>query len=197
MGGDTHSFSESLRRALRQDPDVIMVGELRDLETVSLALTAAETGHLVLATLHTNGAVESIERMVGISPSEHRQQVLFQLSVGMTAVIHQALLPRSGGRGRVAAFELMAGTTAVRNLIRQDQISQIESYMFMGGQYGMQTLEQALAKLVLNGDIAPEDAFARAPDRVTLEKLMDLEGINLPAELRTVAGPAVRTNAAS
>ena len=197
IGRDTHSFSESLRRALRQDPDVVMVGELRDLESVSLALAAGETGHLVLGTLHTNGAAESIERLVGISPAEQQQQVQFQLSIGLTAVIYQTLLPMSGGRGRVAAFEVLVGTTAIKNLIRQNQIAQIRSYMFMGGQYGMQTLEQALVGLVQKGLVSREEAFARPPDRATLEKLMELEGIDVPAELRLVPKAEDRTRTTS
>ena len=197
IGGDTHSFSASLRRALRQDPDVIMVGELRDLESVSLALAAAETGHLVLGTLHTNGAAESIERLVGISPPEQQQQVQFQLSIGITAVIYQSLLPTAEGRGRVAAFEVLVGTTAIRNLIRQNQIAQIRSYMFMGAEFGMQTLEQALVGLVQRNLVTKEEAFARAPDRNTLEKLMELEGIDIPAELKSASGVAAKVRAAS
>ena len=197
IGGDTHSFSESLRRALRQDPDVIMVGELRDLESVSLALAAAETGHLVLGTLHTNGAAESIERLVGISPPEQQQQVQFQLSIGITAVIYQSLLPTAEGRGRVAAFEVLVGTTAIRNLIRQNQIAQIRSYMFMGAEFGMQTLEQALVGLVQRDRVTKEEAFARAPDRNTLEKLMELEGIDIPAELKSASGAAAKVRAGS
>jgi twitching motility protein PilT len=185
IGGDTHSFSESLRRALRQDPDVIMVGEMRDLETVSLALTAAETGHLVLGTLHTNGAAESIERLVGIHPPEQQQQVQFQLSIGITGVVYQSLIPRVGGKGRVAAFEVLVGTMAIKNLVRTNQIAQIRSYMFMGGQYGMQTLEQSMVGLVKRGMISIEESFARAPDRGTLEKLMELEGIAVPKEFRS------------
>ena len=154
MGGDTHSFRESLRRVLRQDPDVIMVGELRDLESISLALTAAETGHLVLATLHTNGAAESVERMVGVFPAEQQQQAQFQLSLGITGVFFQALLPRSEGKGRIAAFEVLVGTTAIKNIIRQNQIAQIGSYMVMGAQYGMQTLEQSLVDLVQRGVVS-------------------------------------------
>ena len=185
LGGDTHSFSEALRRALRQDPDVIMVGELRDVESVSLALIAAETGHLVLSTLHTNGAADCVERLVSISPAEQQQQVQFQLSIGLTAVIYQVLLPRPSGKGRIAAFEVMAGTNAIRNLIRQNQISQIASYIFMGAKFGMQTLEQSMMALVQNGDVSVEEAFNRANDRPTLERLMDLEGIFVPLELRS------------
>lgn len=194
IGGDTLSFSESLRRALRQDPDVIVVGEMRDLESVSLALSAAETGHLVIGTLHTNGAAESIERLVGIFPAE-QQQVQFQLSIGITGVIYQALLPRASGKGRIAAFEVLVGTMAVKNLIRTNQIPQIRSYMFMGAQYGMQTLEQSLLALLKSGDVGIDEAFARAPDRATLEKLMDLEKLDVPSELR--AAPAVPKKAGS
>ena len=195
VGGDTYSFNEALRRALRQDPDVMMVGELRDLESVSLALAAAETGHLVLGTVHTNGAAEGIERMVGIFPAEQQQQVQFQLSIGLTAVIFQALLPRTGGKGRVAAFEVLVGTSAIRNLIRQNQIAQIRSYMSMGAQNGMQTLEQSLVALVQEGAVTKEEAFSRAPDRATIEKLMELEGIEVPAELRTATGGSARAQA--
>ena len=195
IGGDTHSFSESLRRALRQDPDVIVVGEMRDLESVSLALTAAETGHLVMGTLHTNGAAESIERLVGIFPPEQQQQVQFQLSIGITGVIYQALVPRASGNGRIAAFEVLVGTMAVRNLIRTNQIAQMRSYMFMGAQYGMQTLEQSFLDLLKRGEIKVEEAFARAPDRATLEKLMDLEKMEVPSEFR--AAPAVPAKAGS
>ena len=194
IGGDTLSFSESLRRALRQDPDVIVVGEMRDLESVSLALSAAETGHLVIGTLHTNGAAESIERLVGIFPAE-QQQVQFQLSIGITGVIYQALLPRASGKGRIAAFEVLVGTMAVKNLIRTNQIPQIRSYMFMGAQYGMQTLEQSLLALLKSGDVGIDEAFAWAPDRATLEKLMDLEKLDVPSELR--AAPAVPKKAGS
>ena len=197
LGGDTHSFSESLKRPLRQDPDVIMVGEMRDADTVSLALAAAETGHLVLGTLHTNGAPESIERIVGIMPADQQAQAQFQLSIGLTSVVFQSLIPRASGQGRVAAFEIMSGTPAVRNLIRQNQINQIRSYMFMGAQYAMQTLDQALAALMKEGTITQEEAFARIPDRATLEKLMELEGIPLPPELKGSLGAAARSSAGS
>ena len=172
VGVDTRSFSASLRRALRQDPDVIMVGELRDVESVSLALFAAETGHLVLGTLHTNGAAECIERLVSITPADRQQQVQFQLSLSMTGIIFQALLPKLGDKGRVAAFEVLVGTTAIKNLIRQNQLAQISTYMFMGGEYGMQTLEQSLAGLVQNGLVSRDEALSRASDRSTLNKLL-------------------------
>ena len=172
IGDDTLSFSESLRRALRQDPDVIMIGEMRDLESVSLALAAAETGHLVLGTLHTNGAAECVERMVGIFPADQQEQVRYQLSIGLSGVVFQALLPRSEGRGRIAAFEVMVGTSAIKNLIRQNQLAQIRTFMFMGGSYGMQTLEQSLVALTQQGLITKDEAYSRAGDRSTFEKLM-------------------------
>ena len=169
------------------------MGELRDLESVSLAVTAAETGHLVLGTPHTNGAVESIERLVGIFPAEQQNQVQFQLSIGFTGVIFQSLLPRAQGVGRIAAFEVMIGTPAIRNLIRQNQITQIKSYMFMGAEYGMQTVEQALADLVHKGLVRKDDAFTRAPDAATLEKLLQLQGANLAAESRPAPTTAFGT----
>ena len=197
IGTDTGSFSEALRRALRQDPDVIMVGDMRDLESVSLAMTAAETGHLVLGTLHTNGAAESIERLVGIMPPGQQAQVQFQLSIGITGVIYQSLLPKARGKGRVAAFEILVGTGAVKNLIRQNQIAQIRSFMFMGGQYGMQTLEQALLDLVKADQVTIAEAFARAPDRGVLEKLMELEGLQVPNDLRSASASANPTKVSS
>ena len=197
IGTDTGSFSEALRRALRQDPDVIMVGEMRDLESVSLAMTAAETGHLVLGTLHTNGGAESIERLVGIMPPGQQAQVQFQLSIGITGVIYQSLLPKARGKGRVAAFEILVGTGAVKNLIRQNQIAQIRSFMFMGGQYGMQTLEQALLDLVKADQVTSAEAFARAPDRGVLEKLMEMEGLQVPNDLRSASASANPTKVSS
>ena len=171
---------------------------MRDLESIALAITAAETGHLVLATLHTNGAAECVERLVGVFPAEQQQQqILFQLSIGLSAVIYQMLLPRIDATGRIATIEVLVGTPAIRNLIRQNQISQIGSYMFMGSQYGMQTTEQALVSLIQRQVVSKEEAFARTPDRATLEKLLDLEGIEVPSELRSASAEAARSRAAS
>ena len=182
VGADTHSFKEALRRALRQDPDVIMVGELRDLDSMSLAITAAETGHLVLGTLHTNGAAECIERIVGIFPADQQEQVQYQLSIGLAGVIFQSLMPTADGKGRVAAHEVMVGTSAIRNLIRQNQIAQIKSFMFMGGDAGMQTLEQSLAGLVQRELISREEAYTRSPDAATLDRLLGTEdGVSDPS----------------
>ena len=182
VGADNHSFKEALRRALRQDPDVIMVGELRDLDSMSLAITAAETGHLVLGTLHTNGAAECIERIVGIFPADQQEQVQYQLSIGLAGVIFQSLMPTADGKGRVAAHEVMVGTSAIRNLIRQNQIAQIKSFMFMGSDAGMQTLEQSLAGLVQRELISREEAYTRSPDAATLDRLLGTEdGVSDPS----------------
>ena len=182
VGADTDSFKEALRRALRQDPDVIMVGELRDLDSMSLAITAAETGHLVLGTLHTNGAAECIERIVGIFPADQQEQVQYQLSIGLAGVIFQSLMPTADGKGRVAAHEVMVGTPAVRNLIRQNQIAQIKSFMFMGGDAGMQTLEQSLASLFQRELISRDEAYTRATDIATLNRLLGSEdGVSDPS----------------
>ena len=189
IGGDTNSFSEALRRVLRQDPDVILVGELRDLESIALALAAAETGHLVLGTLHTNRAAETIERLVGVFPAGQQQQIVLQLSISLTGIIFQFLLPKIEG-GRAAAYEVLVGTTAIKNLIRQNQIPQIRSYMLMGSQHGMITAEQSLVSLIQRSLVTTEDAFARAPDRGTLAKLMELEGLEVPKEYRSAGVPS-------
>jgi twitching motility protein PilT len=162
---DTLGFNEALRSALREDPDIILVGELRDLETIRLALTAAETGHLVFGTLHTTSAAKTIDRVVDVFPAEEKSMVRSMLSESLQAVISQTLLKKSGG-GRVAAHEIMRGTAAIRNLIREDKIAQMYSAIQTGGQQGMQTLDQCLTNLVSKGvitrDIAREKA--KVPD---------------------------------
>lgn len=172
IGTDTTSFAEALRHVLRQDPDVIVVGELRDIETIDMALTAAETGHLVLATLHTNGAVESVERLVDVFPAAAQDQVRYQLSLVLEGVMFQLLLPDATGEGRVPAVEVLVGTPAIRNLLRQNELHQIKSYLHSGSGYGMQTLEQALAALVKAGEISPTEAKSRAADLKSLEVLL-------------------------
>ena len=144
---DTHGFSEALRSALREDPDIILVGEMRDLETIRLALTAAETGHLVFGTLHTTSAAKTIDRVVDVFPAEEKSMVRSMLSESLQAVISQTLLKKIGG-GRVAAHEIMIGTPAIRNLIREDKVAQMYSAIQTGAQYGMQTLDQNLQDLV-------------------------------------------------
>ena len=153
LGSSTHSFANALRAALREDPDVILVGEMRDLETISLALTAAETGHLVLSTLHTSSAVKAIDRIIDIYPTGQKDQIRSMLSESLEAVIAQKLLPTKDGKGRVPACEVMIATTAIRNLIREDRIFQISSVIQSGGVEGMQTLDQDLQRLVTQGKI--------------------------------------------
>lgn len=158
---DTHGFSEALRSALREDPDVILVGELRDLETIRLALTAAETGHLVFGTLHTSSAAKTIDRIVDVFPAEEKSMVRSMLSESLQGVISQTLLKKKGG-GRVAAHEIMVGTPAIRNLIREDKIAQMYSAIQAGSSHGMQTLDQSLQNLIKRGFITKETARERA-----------------------------------
>lgn len=162
VGGQTLSFANALRAAMREDPNVILVGEMRDLETIRLAITAAETGHLVLATLHTSGAAKAIDRIIDVFPGEEKSVVRSMLSESLTAVISQVLCKRMDGPGRVAAYEIMVGSTAVRNLIRESKVAQLYSAMQTGSNVGMQTLDQALTKLMQQGRISKEEAAAKA-----------------------------------
>ena len=162
VGGQTLSFANALRAALREDPNVILVGEMRDLETIRLAITAAETGHLVLATLHTSGAAKAIDRIIDVFPGDEKLVVRSMLSESLTAVISQVLCKRRDGPGRVGAYEIMVGSTAVSNLIRENKIAQLYSAMQTGSNVGMQTLDQALARLVQQGSISKEEAAAKA-----------------------------------
>jgi twitching motility protein PilT len=158
---DTHGFNEALRSALREDPDIILVGELRDLETIRLALTAAETGHLVFGTLHTTSAAKTIDRIVDVFPGEEKSMVRSMLSESLQAVISQTLLKKVGG-GRVAAHEIMLGTPAIRNLIREDKVAQMYSAIQTGGALGMQTLDSCLKGLLAKGLINREGAREKA-----------------------------------
>lgn len=167
VGQDTGSFAAGLRAALRQDPDVILVGEMRDLETISTAITAAETGHLVFGTLHTKGAANTVERIVDVFPSEQQEQVRMQLADVLECVIGQTLLPCLRG-GRRAVFEVMIGTPAVRSLIRQNKCYQLVTAIQTGRKQGMILLDDALAYLVRTGEISPEDAMGAANDPETL-----------------------------
>lgn len=164
LNKDTHSFDNALKSALREDPDIILVGELRDLETIRLAMTAAETGHLVLATLHTSSAPKTIDRVVDVFPAEEKSMVRSMLSESIQAVIAQTLIKKVGG-GRVAAHEIMLGTSAIRNLIREDKIAQMYSMIQTGQSDGMQTLDQCLENLVRDRLITPGDARTRAIDK--------------------------------
>ncbi|MGI9953183.1 type IV pilus twitching motility protein PilT [Moorellaceae bacterium AZ2] len=158
IGIDSPSFASALRAALRQDPDVILVGEMRDLETIATAITAAETGHLVLATLHTGSAVQSIDRIIDVFPPHQQPQVRIQLADVLVGVVTQQLLPRADGRGRVAAVEILIATPAVRNLIREGKTHQIVSLMQTGGRFGMQTMEMAVKQLESKGIICLENS---------------------------------------
>lgn len=159
---DTHSFAEALRHALRQDPNVIVVGEMRDLETISTTLTAAETGHLVLATLHTPDAPQTVERIIDVFPSHQQQQVKLQLADCLQGVVSQLLVPRASGDGRAMACEIMVGTPAIRNLIREQEIEQIPTIMQTGSQYGMRTMDKSLKELYQQGQITLDAAMSKA-----------------------------------
>lgn len=156
VGGHTHSFANALRAALREDPDYILVGEMRDLETISLALTAAETGHLVFGTLHTSSAAKTITRIIDVFPQNQQDRIRVQLSESIQCVIAQRLYPRKDRPGRVAAYEIMIATQAIRNLVREQKIFQIESVIQTGRQLGMQSMEQAKRKLVSEQKISAE-----------------------------------------
>ncbi|MDZ7373790.1 MAG: type IV pilus twitching motility protein PilT [candidate division KSB1 bacterium] len=158
LGSHTRSFADALRAALREDPDVILVGEMRDLETIALALTAAETGHLVFSTLHTINAPETVNRVVDVFPAAQQAQIRSLFANCVAGVISQCLLPRKDGKGRVAAFEVMVATTAVRNLIREAKSHQLPSVIQTSGDVGMQTMEQAIQKLVDQGLVDPAEA---------------------------------------
>jgi len=159
IGTDTKSFASALKYALREDPDVILVGEMRDLETIAAALTIAETGHLALATLHTNSAAESINRIIDVFPSNQQSQVRAQLAFVLEGVVTQTLLPKVRGRGRVMACEIMVATPAIRALIRDDKIHQIYSLMQSGKKYGMQTLNDALYQLYMSREVSDEECL--------------------------------------
>ncbi len=172
VGRDTLSFANALKYALREDPDVIMIGEMRDLETIALAITAAETGHLVFGTLHTTDAVQTIDRIIDAFPTHQQQQIRMQLAISLVGVISQRLVRRADGRGMVAAFEVLVGTTAVRALIREAKTFQLPSVLQTGLRQGMMTLEQSLANLVLQGIVKLEDALAEANQPEALEELV-------------------------
>ncbi|MBM7854061.1 twitching motility protein PilT [Desulfohalotomaculum tongense] len=170
VGTDTHSFANALRHVLRHDPDVILIGEMRDIESISIALTAAETGHLVFSTLHTQTASLAVHRIIDVFPEGMRDQIRQQLADSLQAVIAQQLIPRADGRGRTAAVELLLSTPAVRNIIREGKEHQLYTVMQTGRNVGMQTLDQALAELCLKGLITKEMALMRCVDQAELER---------------------------
>ena len=172
LGADAQTFSLGLKAALRQDPDVILVGEMRDLETIATALTAAETGHLVFATLHTQDTAQTVDRIVDVFPPEQQQQVRVQLSVALQGIVTQQLVPTADGRGRCCAVEILVPTPAVRNLIREGKTHQIYSALQTGGAFGMQTMDSSLAQLVREHKITREMAESRSGAPEELRRLM-------------------------
>jgi twitching motility protein PilT len=172
VGEDTHSFANALKHVLRQDPDVILVGEMRDLETISTALTAAETGHLVFATLHTQDAPQSIDRMIDVFPSHQQQQIRVQLASSLQGIVTQQLLATADGQGRAVACEVLVATPAIRNLIREAKVHQIYTLMQAGGKHGMVTMDQSLAHLVTQRKISMETAIERCANEEDLKRLM-------------------------
>lgn len=164
----THTFSSAIRGALRQDPDIVMVGEMRDLETISAAVTLAETGHLVLSTLHTTDAAQTVDRIIDVFPSDQQDQIRAQLAATLKAVISQTLVPRMDGEGRIAAREIMVVNDAIRNCILESQTNQIYSTMQIGASQGMSLMDEALERLFREGVIKPEDAISHARDGHTM-----------------------------
>ncbi|MBE0476023.1 MAG: type IV pilus twitching motility protein PilT [Coriobacteriia bacterium] len=170
IGSDTRSFATALKHVLRQDPDVILIGEMRDLETIAAALTAAETGHLVLATLHTQGAAQTIDRIVDVFPPHQQQQVRVQLSSSLQGVVSQQLLPTADGRGRIVAVETLSATSAVRNLVREAKAHQLDTVMQTGAQQGMVTMDLSLAELYGRGAVTLETAMQHSMDPSVLKQ---------------------------
>jgi len=190
VGTDTKSFAAALKYALRQDPDVVLIGEMRDLETIQAALTIAETGHLALATLHTNSAAETINRIIDVFPSHQQSQVRAQLAFVLEGVITQTLLQRASGKGRVMACEIMVCTPAIRALIRDDKVHQIVSAMQAGKKHGMQTLADDLYRLYMNREITLEEALRVVPDQNEFLRMVGepIPGEERPAGSRPAAG---------
>ena len=173
LGGDTRSFAAALRSSLREDPDVLLVGEMRDIETIQLAITAAETGHLVFATLHTNNCAESIDRMIDVFPPGQQEQIRVQLANNIQAVVAQQLLPRAGAPGRVPAVEVMIASPAIRNLIRENKTHQIPSMIQTSAAHGMIAMDQSLRDLYLKGFVTLEEAMLRAQNIDELKKMIN------------------------
>jgi len=180
IGQDATGFADALRGALRQDPDVILLGEMRDLETISTALTAAETGHLVFGTLHTQSAPSTIDRIIDVFPAEQQAQVRMQLANTLQGIVTQTLLPTADGKGRVAALEILFLDDAIRNLIRQGKVEQVYSYMQTGTRRGMQTMEQSLTDLVQQRLITVAEAVGRSSRPDALMSALDRAGISIP-----------------
>ncbi len=170
VGPDSKSFAAALKSALRQDPDVILVGEMRDLETISTAVTAAETGHLVFATLHTSSAASTVDRIIDVFPAHQQQQIRVQLAATIQGIIAQQLIPKLDGKGRVAAMEILVATPAIRNLIREGKTHQLLSQLQTGGRHGMQALDNCLRNMAMQKAITVEEALSRATDSEALAR---------------------------
>lgn len=175
LGCDTHSFGEALKHALRQDPNVIMIGEMRDLETISSALTIAETGHLVFATLHTSDSIQTMNRIIDVFPAHQQQQIRIQLSFVLLGVLAQQLIPKADGRGRVLATEVLLANYAIKSLIREQKVHQIYSVIQTSQKDGMRTMNQSLYELYINKQITIEDAMGRSTDISDLERLLGVK----------------------
>ena len=198
LGNDTHSFARALKSSLREDPDVILVGEMRDHETISLALTAAETGHLVFGTLHSSSAAKTIDRIIDVFPTGDKEMIRAMLASSLQGVVAQTLLKKVGGKGRVAAFEILVGTNAVRNLIRENQIPQMYSMIQTGSRYGMVTMEDSVHSLLEQGIIDEEEA------RTVLAKSSDEDGADrdpvvssAASSVKTRSSPDLDTNSSA
>lgn len=174
IGKDTLSYQNALRSALREDPDVILVGEMRDLETISIAITAAETGHLVLSTLHTIGAAKTIDRIIDVFPPYQQQQIKIQLAAVLQGIISQQLIPRADEKGRVAALEVMVVNSAIQNLIREGKTHQIQSSIQTGSKYGMKTMDMSLVDLYKQGLISYENALTASIDREMIKRMIEI-----------------------
>lgn len=177
LGTDTHSFTDALRHVMRQNPDVILVGEMRDLETIQLAITAAETGHLVFSTLHTNDAAQTIDRIVDVFDPDQQAQIRTQLSVTLQAVVSQTLLPTTDGKGRVAAHEVMVVTPSIRTMVRDGKTHQLDHDIQMGGEFGMQTLDGCLLGLLKEGLIDFEHALSKSSNTAEFHRRAMKEGV--------------------
>lgn len=173
VGSDTHSFASALKHSLRQDPDVLLVGEMRDLETISTTLTAAETGHLVISSLHTPDAAQTVDRLIDVFPPAQQKQVMVQMAGCLQGVLAQVLLPRKNEKGRVVATEIMIGTPGVRNVIREHKTHQIQTQIQTGAQYGMHTMDQSLKKLVLSGKVRYAEALVHVKNPDSFRDIPD------------------------
>lgn len=186
VGSDTHSFKNAIKSVLRQDPDVVLLGELRDMETIETSLTISETGHLCFATLHTNSCVQTMSRIIDVFPSQQQPQVRAQLSFVLEGILSQLLAITPDGKGRKMCLEIMVPNAAIRNLIREDKVHQLYSQMQVGqGKYGMQTMNQALVNLVIKRQITVEESMGRSPDLDELNNMLSKAGLGGPPQRRT------------